>query len=95
MNRRNEVLVCYDISDNKVRKKVYDELKNHGLSSIQFSVFWGEVNRAEERGIQNMFQDILDKNTDRAFILKVQLLKNKNFSTFGHDELEIIEHACI
>ncbi len=34
-----EVLVSYDIEDNKNRKKLFEELKDMGLNSIQKSVF--------------------------------------------------------
>ena len=34
-----EVLVTYDIEDNKNRKKLFDKLKDMGLNSIQKSVF--------------------------------------------------------
>ncbi|MCT7468282.1 CRISPR-associated endonuclease Cas2 [Aliarcobacter cryaerophilus] len=35
-----EVLVSYDIEDNKNRKKLFEVLKDMGLNSIQKSVFW-------------------------------------------------------
>ncbi|MHA1305147.1 MAG: CRISPR-associated endonuclease Cas2 [Candidatus Heimdallarchaeaceae archaeon] len=45
-----EHLVCYDIVDNEVRKKVGDICQNKGLPRVQYSVFYGDMtkNRAEE-----------------------------------------------
>ena len=39
------IIVIYDISDDKLRKKVSDELKNFGLERIGYSVFCGSVSR--------------------------------------------------
>ncbi len=65
----HEVIVSYDVSDNKLRKKVLDALKDYGLFSIQKSVMWGEVNQAEERAIRKFLGETLEKE-DRAFLLR-------------------------
>lgn len=40
-------LVCYDISDTKIRKKFSDCLKDLGLVSLQESVFYGDLKKTE------------------------------------------------
>lgn len=44
------VLVIYDISNDKVRNKIAERLKDYGLQRVQYSAFWGQlnVNRREE-----------------------------------------------
>ncbi|WED21079.1 CRISPR-associated endonuclease Cas2 [Vibrio sp. JC009] len=74
MNRelRYEVLVAYDVEDNKQRKKLFEQLKDIGLDPIQKSVFWGFVNRAEERAVYRLFSK-LDKESDKAFLVRAKL----------------------
>ena len=55
----SQVIVSYDIEDNKLRKKLFDELKNLGLMSIQKSVFWGYVLTSEKRVIKTLFKSIV------------------------------------
>ena len=42
-------LVCYDIVDNKRRKKFIDALEDLGLIRIQYSVFYGDLKPAEAK----------------------------------------------
>ena len=37
-------LVCYDISNTRTRSKFFDFLKDLGLTPIQKSVFFGDLN---------------------------------------------------
>ena len=69
---RYEVLVAYDIENNKQRKKLFEQLKDVGLEPIQKSVFWGFLNRAEERALYRLFEK-LDKETDKAFLVRAKL----------------------
>lgn len=69
---RYEVLVSYDVEDNKHRKKLFDQLKDVGLEPIQKSVFWGFLNKAEERAVYRLFKN-LNKETDKAFLVRAKL----------------------
>ncbi|MHA1408652.1 MAG: CRISPR-associated endonuclease Cas2 [Candidatus Heimdallarchaeaceae archaeon] len=40
-----EYLICYDIVDNDLRKKVSDACLNRGFVRIQYSVFYGFVSK--------------------------------------------------
>ena len=64
-----EVLVTYDIEDNKNRKKLFEELKDMGLNSIQKSVFWGELKIAEVNILPHLFEKYC-KEQDKAFFVK-------------------------
>lgn len=56
MELYSEVIVTYDVADNKNRKKLREGLLDIGLSDIQKSVFWGRVNKAERKAVTRLFQ---------------------------------------
>lgn len=68
----NEVLVCYDIQDNRTRQKLFQKLKETGLVPAQKSVFWGYVNRAEEKAVQRLLQEHCARG-DKGFVVRVNL----------------------
>ena len=39
----NKYLICYDIEDDKIRRKFFEKMKDFGLVSIQKSVFYGDL----------------------------------------------------
>ena len=78
----SQVIVSYDIENNKNRTKLFNELKDIGLISIQKSVFWGYVLVSEKRVIKELFKKYCDKN-DKAFIINASLDKNLQ-NCFGY-----------
>lgn len=86
-----EILVCYDISSNKRRRKLVKELKDMGLQNIQESVFWGRVLPAEFRAIQKIFETILKKGEDKAFTLRSELSKEIKNNSFGYPDVTSFE----
>lgn len=64
-------LVVYDISANKARKKIADQLKDRGLIRAQYSVFIGDLakNRVDELAL---FAETLLAEADRLYIIPVQ-----------------------
>ena len=60
-------LVCYDVADNKTRKRLFEYLKDLGLVSLQNSVFWGQLTRAEIAALRREAQKQLDPMTDKIF----------------------------
>jgi CRISPR-associated protein Cas2 len=85
MKLYNEVMVCYDIEDNKIRTRLFGRLKDLGLRPIQKSVFWGHLNAAEERAVLRCFRDELDKATDRAFLVRAPLAEAAERNSFGYE----------
>ena len=71
----SQIIVGYDIEDNKNRKKLFDELKDIGLIPIQKSVFWGYVLASEKRVIKELFKKYC-KTNDKAFLINANLDKN-------------------
>lgn len=91
-----EVLVSYDIEDNKNRKKLFDELKDMGLVSIQKSVFWGHLKVAEIKMIPHLFDKYCSDN-DKAFFVKANLSKEILKNSFGYEayDFEVKEFEYI
>ncbi len=85
MKLYNEVMVCYDVEDNKVRTRLFGRLKDLGLRPIQKSVFWGHLNTAEERAVLRLFREELDKATDRAFLVRAPLSEAADRNSFGYE----------
>jgi len=82
----SQVIVSYDIENNKQRKKLYDELKDIGLKPIQKSVFWGYLLISEKRVVRNLLQKYC-KDSDRGFIVDAVLDKNKeNYIGYNEDD---------
>jgi CRISPR-associated endonuclease Cas2 len=64
-------IVVYDITSNKSRKKIADQLLNLGLIRAQYSVFIGDLakNRVDEIAL---FAETLLAKTDRLYLIPVQ-----------------------
>jgi len=70
------VLVCYDVADQRTRSKLFETLKDFGLVSVQKSVFWGHLNRAEIKSLERELRNRLDRNADRAFWVRADISSN-------------------
>ena len=81
---RKEYLVSYDIEDNKVRTKVFKELRKYGLKDVQKSVFWGYLTVAELESIKRYLDKYL-KTTDKAFITHTNFNGRGQIYFTGHD----------
>lgn len=85
-----EVLVTYDIEENKNRKKLFDTLKDMSLVSIQKSVFWGHLKVAEIKMLPHLFEKYC-KDGDKAFFVKANLSKEILKNSFGYDKEDFEE----
>lgn len=82
---RREYIIAYDISNTKVRNKLFERLKDHGLNPIQKSIFWGTLNNAEKRSIERISKEILNEDEEAKLIfVNVDILKNKECFFLGH-----------
>ena len=78
------MLVCYDVEDDKARKKLADRLKDLGLEPVQKSVMWGFLNEAEEREVPRIFKELLKSGADRAVVLRSDLASEGGAAGFGY-----------
>lgn len=87
----HEVLVCYDVSNDKTRKKLRNRLKDLGLEPVQLSVMWGFISMAEERAVRQTFQEMLKKGEDKAFLARSNLVGRGPEVVFGYEKEEFSE----
>jgi len=84
----SQLLVSYDIENDKSRRKVYQELKNIGLFPIQRSVFWGYVLPSEKKSVRDILKKYC-KDADKAFLTNVQLDKDED-NLIGYEDSEFL-----
>jgi len=80
-------LVCYDITDNKLRKKIADKLFYYGLSRVQLSVFIGYVNDIHFERMQNEITEKMNENkkeTDSIIFLRINYTNLQKMIIFGN-----------
>jgi len=87
----HEVIVCYDVTESRRRKKLFEGLKDIGLMPLQKSVFHGWLMLTDEKDVNLLFERVLDKETDKAFCIRTKLTDNFSINTFGHKPFEIQE----
>lgn len=83
-----EVMVSYDIEDNKSRTKLFKELKAISLIPIQKSVFWGHLKAAEENAVKRLFRAYCAK-ADKAFLVRVKLSQHLKTHSVGYQEINL------
>lgn len=89
----NEVVVSYDVADTKQRTKLFNKLKDISLTSIQKSVFWGYLNKAEEDSVKRLLKTHCAK-TDKAFIARVKLSEQiQQNNSVGYEKQDFLDHS--
>jgi len=79
-------LVCYDITDNKLRKKIADRLFYYGLARAQFSVFIGFVNDRYYKQMKQEMEEKIDNSsndTDSIIFLRINKTNLGKMIIFG------------
>lgn len=90
----NEILVSYDITDTRQRTKLFKKLKDISLTSIQKSVFWGYLNKAEEDAVKRLLKIYCDKG-DKAFIARVKLAGQiQQNNSVGYDKQDFPKQSA-
>lgn len=71
-----QVIIAYDIADNKKRIKFYETLKDFGLLPIQKSVFWGYILPSERKSIISVYKEFCDIKSDNVIMVNAALEQN-------------------
>ncbi len=71
-----QIIIAYDIADNKKRVKFYESLKDYGLKPIQKSVFWGYILPSERKSIIASYKDYCDDKSDKVIMVNTSLEQN-------------------
>lgn len=90
---KNGYIVTYDISNTKMRTKVFESLKDFGLKHIQGSVFWGMIRTAEKNAIGKLLKESCGEN-DRALIWPVSIndIQNSIVVNYPEDTFKIEDY---
>ena len=60
--------VIYDISSDKIRRKVIKVCKNTGLYRVQKSVFLGEIEENDFDELKLIIEDLIDLDNDSVYV---------------------------
>ena len=60
--------VIYDISSDKIRRKVIKVCKNTGLYRVQKSVFLGEIEDNDFDELKLKIEDLIDLDNDSVYV---------------------------
>ncbi|MEM6803939.1 MAG: CRISPR-associated endonuclease Cas2 [Bacteroidota bacterium] len=85
-------LICYDIENDRLRKKIADKLEAEGLERLQYSVFLGPVTLHQyEKLVKWLGNLIREKGAvqDRINILHVKQEDLEKMITFGKQSVDI------
>jgi CRISPR-associated protein Cas2 len=66
-----KTLVIYDIEKDKIRNKIFEACKDYGLTHIQYSAFFGELNHNRRQELKQRLQRILGNNMGDIIICPV------------------------
>lgn len=88
--RYTQVLVVYDISNDKNRRKIYEGLKDIGLHPIQKSVFWGNIRPNNKQDILDLYSKYCDTKCDKVIMLNAPLCDNMDYC-FGYSKGEFTQ----
>lgn len=81
------VLVLYDITDDRVRTKVSSLCEDYGLDRIQYSAFYGRLNRHMQESLMLQVKKLLGKKDGVIQLLPI--------STTDWDKRLEVRHAGV
>ncbi len=78
-------IIVYDITDDGLRQKVSERLKDYGLERIQYSAFQGELPRHALSSLMTDLRKLLNEGieTDSVIVLPICDSCFKNILTIG------------
>ena len=77
------VWVVYDITEDKIRKKVSDSCKDYGLYRVQKSVFLGELNANKRESLALQCEELIDTDVDSVYIFPMDEQSFKQVKLIG------------
>ena len=86
-------LVSYDITNNRLRKKIADKLLEYGLSRLQYSVFAGPLTTSLLAKLQLFLkQRLVDSGTptDKILIIPITQQNLQTMIQLGESKLDLL-----
>jgi CRISPR-associated protein Cas2 len=68
---QNQVLLVYDIENDRLRSKIADACLDYGLDRIQFSAFAGKLSRNHQQELVQRIQGILQKGRGKIRLIPI------------------------
>ena len=65
------IVVFYDITSNRIRKKVADACADYGLDRTQFSAFVGDLTRSQQRELMQKLKNLLGEQPGALLLIPV------------------------
>ena len=85
-------LICYDIEDDKTRKKISDRLIADGLHRVQYSVFMGHLSRTLLKKLTPWLEDKVNQPPqlqDTILILNLRAEDLEKMTILGKDDIDL------
>ena len=60
--------VMYDIPKDKVRNKIAKACQEAGIFRVQYSVFLGDLDKAQRKELQIIIEELIDEALDSVYI---------------------------
>jgi len=87
MGMTSNYLVCYDITEDDIRYQVANHCKNAGLVRIQYSVFYGQLERSRLAELKQEISDAIKEANGDIHFLKVCQECEKDHQVIGAYQL--------
>ncbi|GAB4471853.1 MAG: CRISPR-associated endonuclease Cas2 [Anaerolineae bacterium] len=71
MATMQQVLVIYDIPDDRIRQKMADACLDYGLDRVQFSAFQGLMRRSHQRELMHKARTLLGRAPGKVLLIPV------------------------
>ncbi len=66
-----KTLVIYDIEEDKIRTKIFEACKDYGLTHIQYSAFFGDLNHNRRGELKQRLRKTLGRKKGEILICPV------------------------
>lgn len=66
-----KTFVIYDIVENRIRNKVFNACKDYGLTHIQYSAFFGEMNHNRREQLYQRLKKTLGRKEGKIVICPI------------------------
>lgn len=66
-----KTLVIYDIEEDRIRGKIFEACKDYGLTHIQYSAFFGELNHNRKDELRQRIKKTLGRKNGKILICPV------------------------
>jgi CRISPR-associated protein Cas2 len=66
-----KTLVIYDIEEDRIRGKIFEACKDYGLTHIQYSAFFGELNHNRRDELRQRIKKTLGRKNGKILICPV------------------------